>query len=434
MALAGVLLTAFTLRLGVSGVSPVLERLSTDLHLTAASTGVLAMMPTLGFALTGFLTAFLMRRMGLEALLVLSCALAVVGLVARALCTDVTLFLAFTFVAMCGLGIGNVALPPVIKKYFPNRIAPLTAAYSMLLGVSTATAPFFAVPIADAAGWRVSVGSWAVFSVAALVPWLVVWLGARRPQPARVLDPSELAEVPDVTAAAAVPGRVPPWRTSVGWGVVLMFVGTSSNTFAMFTWLPRFAVDAGFSEHEAGAMLSFYAILGLPVSLVVPLLVRRTGNTLVPGLCAVLLYGTGYLALLLWPREVLGGLPLVWVWITIAALGQASFPLALSLINIRTRTTAGAGALSGFGQGLGYLAGCAGPLMFGLLFGATGNWWTSFGYLWLMLVVLAAGVLLTARHRFMEDLAPLGTTTPTAPRGVVATGSGRDSGCGGVVA
>lgn len=408
MALAGVLLTAFTLRLGVSGVSPVLERLSTDLHLTAANTGVLAMMPTLGFALTGFLTAFLMRRMGLEALLMLSCALAAAGLVARALCTDVILFLVFTFVAMCGLGIGNVALPPVIKKYFPNRIAPLTAVYSMLLGVSTAMAPFFAVPIADAAGWRASVGSWAVFSAAALVPWLVVWLGVRWPRPARVLGASELAEVPvpGVTAPAAGPGRASPWRTRVGWGVVLMFVGTSSNTFAMFTWLPRFVVDTGFSEHEAGAMLSFYAILGLPVSLVVPLLVRRTGNTLVPGLCAVLLYGTGYLMLLQWPREVLGGLPLVWVWITIAGLGQASFPLALTLINIRTRTTAGAGALSGFGQGLGYLAGCAGPLMFGLLFGATGNWWTSFGYLWLMLGVLAVGVLVTAPHRFMEDSGP----------------------------
>ena len=62
-----------------------------------------------------------------------------------------------------------------------------------------------------------------------------------------------------------------------------------------------------------------------------------------------------------------------------------------------------AGSLSGFGQGLGYLAGSLGPLAFGLLFGATGSWWASFGYLWLMLLVLSGGILLTGRHRFMED-------------------------------
>ena len=44
----------------------------------------------------------------------------------------------------------------------------------MLLRLSTAAAPFFAVPLADAAGWRFSIGSWAVFSLAALVPWLLM--------------------------------------------------------------------------------------------------------------------------------------------------------------------------------------------------------------------------------------------------------------------
>ena len=85
------------------------------------------------------------------------------------------------------------------------------------------------------------------------------------------------------------------------------------------------------------------------------------------------------------------------------ALAQASFPLSITLINARTRTTAGAGSLSGFGQGLGYLAGSLGPLAFGLLFGATGSWWPSFGYLWAMLAVLSAGIVMTGRHRFMED-------------------------------
>ncbi|WP_144830371.1 MFS transporter [Kocuria rhizophila] len=404
MALAGVVVTAFTLRLAVSGVSPVLGRITEDLHLSPAEAGVLAMMPSLGFALTGILTTLAMRRVGLEALLIISCALAAAGTIARALTTGDVGFVVLTFVTMCGLGMGNVVLPPVIKKYFPHRIAALSALYSMLLGMSTATAPFFAVPLADAAGWRVSVGSWAVFSLAALLPWLVLWVGARRGsrRPPAEQTP-DLTVLPDAVVAPATTARVKPWHSRIGWGVVLMFTGTSANTFSMFLWLPRFLTDTGFSAHTAGLMLSYYAILAVPVSFAVPFLVRRFGNTVVLGLSTVALYALGYLAVLLWPHAQWGGFELIWVWITVFALAQASFPLSITLINARTRTTAGAGSLSGFGQGLGYLAGSLGPLAFGLLFGATGSWWPSFGYLWLMLLVLSGGILLTGRHRFMED-------------------------------
>lgn len=403
MALAGVVVTAFTLRLAVSGVSPVLGRITQDLHLSPAEAGLLAMMPSLGFALTGILTTLAMRRVGLEALLMVSCGLAALGTLARAASPGDVGFVVLTFVIMCGLGMGNVVLPPVIKKYFPHRIAALSAIYSMLLGMSTATAPFFAVPLADAAGWRVSVGSWAVFSLAALVPWLVLWVGARRRTQPPAEQTPDLTVLPDAVVAPASTARVKPWHSRIGWGVVLMFTGTSANTFSMFLWLPRFLTDTGFSEHEAGLMLSYYAILAVPVSFAVPFLVRRFGNTVVLGLSTVVLYALGYLAVLLWPHATWGDFRLVWVWITVFGLAQASFPLAITLINARTRTTAGAGSLSGFGQGLGYLAGSLGPLAFGLLFGVTGSWWPSFGYLWLMLVVLSAGILMTGRHRFMED-------------------------------
>ncbi len=393
IALAGIVLSAFSLRLAVSGVSPVLDRVREDVALDAASTGLLAMLPTLGFALTGFLTAAAMRRISLEALLAIASALAAAGLIARAASSSSGPFLAFSLLIMIGLGIGNVTLPPIIKKYFREHIAPLTAIYSMLLGLSTAAAPFFAVPLADAAGWRFSVGSWAVFSLAALIPWLLMWVSVRR----------EGARAASSVAPDPAQATVRPWRSPIGWGLVLLFVGTSSNTFSMFTWLPRVITSYGFSEHQAGLMLAYYAILGIPVSLLVPLLVRRLSRTTGLGLTAVALYALGYLGLLLWPTTQWGPLDAVWVWITIFGLAQASFPLALTLINARTRSTAGAGALSGFGQGVGYLAGCVGPLIFGLLFTWGGSWWTSFGYMWLMLIALTAGVLLTGRRRFLED-------------------------------
>lgn len=183
-------------------------------------------------------------------------------------------------------------------------------------------------------------------------------------------------------------------------------------------------------------MLSFYAILGLPVSLVVPLLVRRTGNTLVPGLCAVLLYGTGYLALLLWPRRG-AGRPAAGVGVDHDRRARPGVLPARAVAHQHPHPHhRGCRRLSGFGQGLGYPAGCAGPPNVGpaLSRGHSATGGRRSGHLWLMLGALTVGAddRPAPLHGGREPA--VGTTTPPAPRGVVATGSGRGSGCGGVVA
>ena len=59
---------------------------------------------------------------------------------------------------MAGYGIGNVVLPPLVRKYFPDRIGVVTAGYVTLLAVGMAMSPQFSVPLADAAAggyrWR----------------------------------------------------------------------------------------------------------------------------------------------------------------------------------------------------------------------------------------------------------------------------------------
>ena len=158
------------------------------------------------------------------------------------------------------------------------------------------------------------------------------------------------------------------WRSPLAWGLALVFAGTSSNTFAMFTWLPPLLVDSGMMPPMAGTMLAYYAILALPTSLLVPLIASRLRNPLGLGLLFIGFYAAGYAGLLLSPSFG------TWLWITLAGLGQGTFALALLLVNLRTRTTAGAGALSGFAQGIGYTVACAGPLAFGLLRDVSGDW------------------------------------------------------------
>ena len=134
------MLSAFSLRLAVSGVSPVLDRVREDVALDAASIGVLAMVPTLGFALTGFLTAAAMRRVSLEALLSLASALAALGLIARAVSSAPVPFLGFSLLIMIGLGIAllSSAIPYSLELMALRHLASGT--FGVLLSLEPAAA------------------------------------------------------------------------------------------------------------------------------------------------------------------------------------------------------------------------------------------------------------------------------------------------------
>jgi CP family cyanate transporter-like MFS transporter len=389
MVFLGILLMALSARLAVAGVSPILSLMTTDLPFDAVSIGILGMLPTLGFALMGFLTPQLIPRVPLEPLLLIAILLAVAGQSGRALGTNVEIFLLLSLLTMLGLGLGNVVLPPLVKKYFPDRVGLLTALYVTLFAISTAVAPQLAVPISEAAGWRVAVGVWSIVGVAAALPWIVVLIQNRAER--RALTGPTYHRPP-------APGpRIRPWRSPIGWGLALIFAGCSSNTFALFTWLPAVLIDRGFTPTAAGSMLALYAIIGLPTSLVVPLIVARTPKPFPIGVAFTLMFAIGYGGLLLAPST---SAPL---WVVVFGLGQGTYSYALLMINKRTRTTAGSGALSGFAQGVGYALAGLGPLMFGLLHDSSGSWTASFALLCGCLFALTAGLLMTNQPRMLED-------------------------------
>ena len=99
------------------------------------------------------------RRLGLEPTLVVATVVSVLGEVARSTATTPAGFLGWSVIALAGMGMGmgmdNVLLPPLVKRYFPDRIGPVTAVHSVAMSFSTAIPPLLAVPLAVllAAGW-----------------------------------------------------------------------------------------------------------------------------------------------------------------------------------------------------------------------------------------------------------------------------------------
>ncbi|MCU1573631.1 MAG: hypothetical protein JWO93_1713 [Micrococcaceae bacterium] len=382
LVLFGIVLVALTLRSAVTAVPPLVSTISAELPFPAATVGVLGMLPTAAFAVFGFLTPFAVRWASPERLVIGAMLAAAAGQLLRLAAPSTGIFLAWSVLALAGLGAGNVLLPPLVKQYFPERVGLLTAVYVTALSVGTAVPAQVAVPLADAAGWRVAIGMWAGVSLLAALPWVLALTGRNRHAVAVPVGP---------------PVRVSPWRSPLALGLTLTFGCTSLNTYSMFAWLPGMLTDAGLDRGSAGTYLALYAALGLPLSLLVPLIAGRLANPFPLVVFFVLCFVAGYLGLLLAPATG------TWIWVTLAGMGPGIFPLSLLLINLRTRSRAGAGALSGFSQGVGYALACTGPLLFGQLHESTGRWLAPFLFLFGTLVLLLAGAYFACRPRYFED-------------------------------
>src|SRR5690625_4622302 len=114
------------------------------------------MVPVLAFALFGSLTPPLSRKIGIEPLLIIAMLVAALGAGVRSTADTASDFSIWSVVALGGMGAGNVLLPPLVKRYFPDKIGPGTAIYTTLIDVSNAMQPLFVVQLAKAFGWRSS--------------------------------------------------------------------------------------------------------------------------------------------------------------------------------------------------------------------------------------------------------------------------------------
>lgn len=384
--LAGILLSAFNLRTAVTSLTPILDTLGAHFGFGPAVMGVFGMVPTASFALFGVFTPVISRRLGLIPTALLSMLLAAIGLLLRAYALETWHLLAASAIALAGMGIGNVVLPPLVKRYFPLRIGAMSMSYITMLQMGTVMPALAAVPLTAHFGWPSALGVWSLTAAVAAAIWIVV-----------LLQKNDVPKMQLRNISTEPAPKLQVWRSSLAWGLMFMFGMTSLISYAVFTWLPLFMIESGASPEYAGVLLGIFAGLGLFSGVFMPWAAERMPNPYALVLACVLAYAVAIPALLIAPMSY----PVLWV--VILGLGPSTFPLALTLINLRTKTATGSTALSGFAQGTGYLLSCAGPFLFGVLRALSDGWYLPFLFLSVCVMIMAIGAWFVCKPQFLED-------------------------------
>jgi len=392
LALVGILLVALNLRTAVAAISPITGHIGEDIALSSVGLGVLGALPPIAFAVSGFVAPVIAKRIGLELAITLATVAMVAGDLARAFAGSFVQLMLGSVLALAGMGFGNILLPPAVKRYFPDRIGLVTTAYVTLLSISTAVPAILAAPVADAAGWRVSLGVWSVLAFSSLVPWIFLLLNNRKKRLAADPMGNDAVDEPE----AALFRRM--LRSRTAWAIALAMAVSSLNAYATFAWFPELLTDiAGVDRIGAGALLAIYGIMGLPTGLLVPVLAARMRNVGLLVQLGVLFFVTAYLGLLFIPTYA------TWLWVVLAGLGPILFPVCLVLINLRTRSHHTSIALSGFVQSIGYTVGATGPFIVGILHDVTTGWTVPLIFLLGTALVAAISGFMLVKPRFVED-------------------------------
>ncbi|MBY0441073.1 MAG: MFS transporter [Mycobacteriaceae bacterium] len=386
--LLAIVLSSLSLRSAVTSIAPLLARVSDQVGFGDSVIGVFGMLPTAMFALAGFVSPTLSRRFGLEHMALVGVIATAVGIVGRSIMFDVTGLLALTILALGGMGIGNIVIPPLIKKYFGDRVAFMSTVYLTCIQLGTVIPAIVTVPLADAYGWRVSLGVWSLIPLAALLPWITILTWRQQD-----------GNVDDTVKPTKTLG--PLWRSPIAWSLTVMFGMTSLITYTMFTWLPHIVTSTGGSESLGGVMVGIFSGIGFVAALAAPAVCVRLINPFPIVVFCVFSFLVGFAGLLWAPRTA------TIVWVIFLGLGPTTFPAVLTLINLRCRTAAGSARLSGFVQGGGYLLACCGPLLFGVLHDVADGWTLSLAFLVVATIALLISGYYGGKPRYLEDtLAP----------------------------
>ncbi|MGG6894313.1 CynX/NimT family MFS transporter [Rhizobium sp. BR 315] len=349
-------LIAFSLRPVFSSASALLPEIRAGLGLSASGTSILTTLPVVCLGLFSPLAPRLAQRLGTERVLLGVILLLALGTALRGFSSIPMLFFGTALAGAC-IAIGNVLLPGVVKRDFPDKAALMTGCYTMALCAGAASAAGLTLPIEHALGGSLggALAVWALPAVVVGLLWLPQVIGTRN-QVRR--------------SGFRVTGL---WTDPIAWQVTLFMGLQSALAYCVFGWLVPILRERGLDGVTAGAIVSVSVMVQAAACLVAPHIAvkgkdQRAINVILCAIAVVALLGLLFAPL--WT---------VWFWAVLQGIGQGGLiAVALTVIVLRSPDAHIAAHLSGMAQFVGYLLAAIGPLIVGMIHGWTGSFaWCS---------------------------------------------------------
>lgn len=348
---ASLVLIAFNLRPVFSSASALLPEIQTVFGLSPVGASVLTTLPVVCLGLFSPLAPRLAGRMGTERTLLAVVLFLALGTAARGFGTVPALFFGTALAGAC-IAVGNVLLPGLVKRDFPDKAALVTGWYTMALCAGAAGGAGLTVPLQKtlAGSTEGALALWAVPALLVGLLWLPQVMAARkRAKPERFV----------------VKGM---WRDRLAWHVTLFMGLQSALAYSVFGWLVPILRARGFDAVTAGGLASISVMVQAGACLVAPHLAVLGKDQRLINVSLCFLAVGALLGLLFAPLST------VWLWAVLQGIGQGGLiAVALTVIVLRTRDPHAAAHLSGMAQCVGYALAAVGPLVVGLIRSWTGS-------------------------------------------------------------
>lgn len=348
----GILFIASNLRAPFTALPPVLQPIQESFGWSTAATGALTTLPLLAFAFLSPFSASLARKFGLERALFGALLSIALGIALRSAGAPWLLYLGTAAIG-AGIAVGNVLLPSLVKRDFPHKVAALTGAYALTMGMAAALGSAVMTPLSHALGWRAALFAFIILPLAAMT----VWATQLR---------SHSAPTTRNDTASAAGSQV--WTSALAWQVTLFLGLNSTIYYVIIGWLPAILVDSGLSAAQAGSLHGMLQLATAVPGLLLGPVLRRMRDQRLAAAAVCMCSAVALLGFSLLPQFAL-------IWSLLFGIGSgAGIILGLAFIGLRTTNAQQAASLSGMSQCVGYLLASIGPIAMGALHDSLHGW------------------------------------------------------------
>jgi MFS transporter, CP family, cyanate transporter len=352
-----IVLVAMALRPGIVSMGPALPAMIEAFQLSHAMASLMTAIPDLLMGALALPTPWLVRRFGVNKVLMLALGLLSLAIGMRAYADSQVLLISATLGVGAGIAVAGAMFAGIVKASFANRAALMIGIYATALSLGSTLSAGLTGWILQSAGWRLAIGVWAIAGVIALFAW---W----RVMPTAVTTQS-------VPHTAATPVARLPLRTPVAWLIALYFACVNFLFYSILTWTAAMYQEQGMPAAEAGAVLASFTFCFMLANPVVGMLSKHLDRRGWLAGCSIV--STISLA----GMATAGAWPWVWVPLTAFGLGGA-FTLAMTLPLDHTHTPDAANRWNAFVLTIGYLIAASGPFIMGVMHDHSGHFTAGF--------------------------------------------------------